>query len=49
MISRSYSTWETLSKTRQTMYCILIVLSAAGNGHVQVLQWLVENGANSEY
>ena len=22
--------------------------TAAGNGHVQVLQWLVENGANRE-
>lgn len=24
----------------------LFMLTAAGNGHVQVLQWLVENGTN---
>ena len=27
----------------------IVLSTAAGNGHVQVLQWLVENGANCEW
>ena len=31
------------------LFLFFFFLLAAGNGHVQVLQWLVENGANCKY